>query len=1122
MSDEKYFIGVDVDYSELQVKMLQAMSNIDRGMEHIKGATVSGLARIDRATNRTAQEMVKMGKGSSKALASIDESSKRTAAATESLTDEIRQSTNEIVTAFQKINRSSDETATKVTRSSGRIAKAIKGAFAGIAAYMTINYFARMGKQAIMMAADVEESENLFTVSMGSMEQAARKWSNSLAKDLGLNAYELRRTTGLMNSMLLSMGLNEQKAYEYSTSLTALSKDLASFYNITEEGAFEKIRSGITGEIKPLRDLGILLHESIIKRTAYTHGIAKQGETLTELQKIQARYITIMEQTQKAQGDLGRTMYSTTNMFRRLGTRVKMLFIEIGNSLNPVIDDLTKKALDITEIGIEFVTTHGPEITQTFKIISTTIVNAASSMYNAIKTLDSITFNNLLNGLKRVLANLSLVINGLSLTADSVGITIQKASAGWQYITKRIGIAASTSSRFLKIQKDIMKEKANDKSFYYFDLKTKKSPYVNEAEQRLRNQTSNLVTDARLDWKTKLSQKEQEREDRNKAHDKFLLEYEKIIHGDESYLGILDKANEINKQVSDKIKSTFGTSADVAPPKDVEPGAGGGGKEGKKKKGKKEATEYQKAKLALERELLENELAENNLSAEEKLKIYQNYLESVKKTEKEFIDYYKGFLKLKDEAYKEHLELETIALQKKIADEKLSFQDITNEKTKLIDEQIQKEKAGTVEYEKLILQKKEIEKDFREYQRTQANSVLEHQLTLIGLTLEAKESEINNLKDLGKISEKQELELLLELENKKYEIRKQGLQDKINIFSQDKEKVKELYRELEILNKEHSNVVKNQQYDIAKAISSPYEQALSKIKGTFNNTIQAIITGSQSLKNILTNIFHDIAAMFTQFVGNKLFDTLGGMFGQKQKTGKGNQKGNFEAAKQGIQSILGLREEEKNKTVGLAKQAAQGVLAASGMEWAQKLSTAQAGSAAEVAIRTAGNIAAITGSKITGAATAASAGAAATASLGATTAAFQGIIGMIAAMAKAIALIPIVGADMAAPIFVGVAAAQGTLAASAAAASVGIGASMAGVAASLAVPSFDVGSWSVPADTLAMVHRNEMIIPANFADKARALASGKESTSNIMPSVQVSYNVTTMDSKGVSEVLKEG
>jgi len=202
---------------------------------------------------------------------------------------------------------------------------------------------------ALKFALEAEESENLFSVSMGNMEEDARKWSEDLRTNLGLNDVELRKTIGTVNVMAKSMGVSETASYEMAKSLTELSKDLESFYNLKGDVAFEKLRSGITGEAEPLKALGIIVNETTVKMTALNHGIIKQGEELNEQQKVLARYITILEGTTAAQGDLARTIDSPTNMLRIMSDRAETLARTVGEILRPYL-------LELIQVGNELLT----------------------------------------------------------------------------------------------------------------------------------------------------------------------------------------------------------------------------------------------------------------------------------------------------------------------------------------------------------------------------------------------------------------------------------------------------------------------------------------------------------------------------------------------------------------------------------------------------------------------------------------------------------------------------------------------------------------------------------------------------------------------------------------------
>ncbi len=180
-----------------------------------------------------------------------------------------------------------------------------------------------------------EESENLFRVSMGDSAAATKAWSQTMSQALGLNQYEVRRNVATFNVMFESMGTGAEKANAMAKGLTQLAYDMASFYNLRPEEAFQKLQAGITGEVEPLKRLGIIVNETRTKEFALRQGWIQHGETLSETGKLYARYGLIMQDTAKAQGDLERTADSATNTERRLAAQWEQSKIVLGETLLP-------------------------------------------------------------------------------------------------------------------------------------------------------------------------------------------------------------------------------------------------------------------------------------------------------------------------------------------------------------------------------------------------------------------------------------------------------------------------------------------------------------------------------------------------------------------------------------------------------------------------------------------------------------------------------------------------------------------------------------------------------------------------------------------------------------------
>jgi len=236
-----------------------------------------------------------------------------------------------------------------IDKASERLDSFGKGALkagAGLTAAVTLPLVA-IGKSSLEAAMNAVESENLFSVAFGDMSDAARDWSKQLSAAVGSNEFELRKNAATLFSMTSSMGLAKQAAFDMSTGVTALAGDMASFFNLSPDVAFEKIRSGLVGQTEPLRALGILVDDATIKQVAYATGIAQVGAELTQQEKVQARYQAILQQTANAQGDLARTLDSPTNQLRVMGEQMEQLKTELGMALLPVMQSFLGVVRDL-------------------------------------------------------------------------------------------------------------------------------------------------------------------------------------------------------------------------------------------------------------------------------------------------------------------------------------------------------------------------------------------------------------------------------------------------------------------------------------------------------------------------------------------------------------------------------------------------------------------------------------------------------------------------------------------------------------------------------------------------------------------------------------------------------
>lgn len=192
-------------------------------------------------------------------------------------------------------------------------------------------------KTSIRLAMDIHEDETLFETSLGNMADATREWSHDVADALGVSAHEIRRTVGLWYTMGESMGLTAENALTMSRNLNLLKQDIMSFYNIGGDQADTMIKSIYSGESIPFKNIGIVMNETMAKQALYRAGLAKVGDEIDTTMMMVGRYLTVMEQTGTAHGDMARTVDSPVNQLRRFEAALQDIRVSLGEAFMPVV-----------------------------------------------------------------------------------------------------------------------------------------------------------------------------------------------------------------------------------------------------------------------------------------------------------------------------------------------------------------------------------------------------------------------------------------------------------------------------------------------------------------------------------------------------------------------------------------------------------------------------------------------------------------------------------------------------------------------------------------------------------------------------------------------------------------
>lgn len=269
----------------------------------------------------------------------------------------VNSATNSISSAFSKLSSATSSLGNIVSKTSSIIGTGVKGIIgwfqrlgnssSGIKTasfnlgnllktaigFKAIRGLANLGKSAIGFGSAITEIENVVDVSFGSMADEAYKFASTAKEQFGLSELAAKQYSGTMMAMMKSSGVAQDAASKMSISLAGLAGDIASFYNIDTDTAFQKIRSGISGEIEPLRQLGINLSVANMEAYALSRGITTSYNAMSQAEKVALRYNYLMSVTGDVQGDFARTSGTWANQVRLLTLNFQSLSAVIGQGL---------------------------------------------------------------------------------------------------------------------------------------------------------------------------------------------------------------------------------------------------------------------------------------------------------------------------------------------------------------------------------------------------------------------------------------------------------------------------------------------------------------------------------------------------------------------------------------------------------------------------------------------------------------------------------------------------------------------------------------------------------------------------------------------------------------------
>lgn len=250
-----------------------------------------------------------------------------------------------LITSTEKYNAS----ARKATSTTGKFTSGLK-ALNVAAVAITFRKIGHFIAQAVTESNKYQEDLNLFTVALGQYAAEAQNYAEKVSDVMGIDPAQWLRNQGVFNTLLTGFGDTAERAQLMSQNLTQLGYDISSFFNISIEDAMQKLQSGISGELEPLRRLGYDLSQARLEQTALNLGIKESVANMTQAEKAELRYYAIMTQVTTAQGDMARTLEAPANQLRILQAQLTQAARAIGNIFIPALNAILPYAIAVVQV----------------------------------------------------------------------------------------------------------------------------------------------------------------------------------------------------------------------------------------------------------------------------------------------------------------------------------------------------------------------------------------------------------------------------------------------------------------------------------------------------------------------------------------------------------------------------------------------------------------------------------------------------------------------------------------------------------------------------------------------------------------------------------------------------
>lgn len=347
-----------IDFSGLKGKM----NSLQNGLSPLSKVDASGLRSVSSALNSIAKIPDFSSKLNSKTLDDFATSCKKITDALDPLASKIETVGNsfaKLPTNIQKVIAATDgatKSSSKSAKSYLSLSNQLNGFMRSAAKLISLKAIATYLGNAAEKFNSYYEAANLFGVSMKGLTGEASTFINKMETLLGIDPTEAMNNMATIQGLTTSFGLTSDKAYVLSKNLTQLGYDLASLKNIPVAESFTKIQAAISGELEPIRRLGVDLSQARLQQELLNLGYSQSVSTLSQADKAVLRYIAIMKQTTDAQGDFARTLSSPANMIRILQAQLNSLARAVGSLLYPALKSILPPLIAAVELVKELVT----------------------------------------------------------------------------------------------------------------------------------------------------------------------------------------------------------------------------------------------------------------------------------------------------------------------------------------------------------------------------------------------------------------------------------------------------------------------------------------------------------------------------------------------------------------------------------------------------------------------------------------------------------------------------------------------------------------------------------------------------------------------------------------------